>query len=257
MRTAICLIPLVLVGCANGFSTFYTSKTGGKPVEELPNLIPNLGPVEVVSRKTTKESVQDMVEEGYSLIGVSSFHGPDESLDGARKKAEQLHAAVVHVHKEYTNSETANIPITTYNTVTTNSTGTVGGTYYSGTSTTTVPETTNYQVTYGMYNYFAAYWVKTKPGIIGAQLLDLSSARREELGRNRGVEVTAVVKAGPAFLADILRGDVIIRLGESEISDRGSATEALRRYAGSKIDVVVLRKGKELTIPVQLRGRPD
>ena len=68
-----------------------------------------------------------------------------------------------------------------------------------------------------------------------------------------GYALSGVAKESPAEKAGIRGGDVIVRFGESKITNLEDFDSALRKYkAGDKVKVVVLRDGKQQTFEVTL-----
>jgi predicted metalloprotease with PDZ domain len=128
------------------------------------------------------------------------------------------------------------MPLLQYNpgqTSTTSSSGTVNanawgsggyaygtGNYY-GTSTTTTPGTFSTQViqtTVQRYQYQTGFFRKSKgPPISGVIPLPLPPEMREKLQRNTGVVVWVVRYDSPAFKANILEGDVILKIGGEDV----------------------------------------
>jgi S1-C subfamily serine protease len=78
-----------------------------------------------------------------------------------------------------------------------------------------------------------------------------------DFGSNaKGLAISGVAKNGPASKGGITGGDVIVKLGESQISNLDDFDSALRKHkAGDKVTVVVVRGDKELTFEVEL-GQP-
>jgi len=75
------------------------------------------------------------------------------------------------------------------------------------------------------------------------------------IGSNKGVVVIAVVKGSPAFAADILRGDILKRIGDQEILGFQTFSEATELYAGKKVTVIFLRDSKEFTREILFNER--
>ena len=109
---------------------------------------------------------------------------------------------------------------------TVNSTGPGGyvtGTY-SGQSTIMTPggSTTHY-VPYAISrnDAEASFWARQDPrGIrLGVLFEPLPDALRTRLERNTGVLTTGVIKGSPAFNANILPGDVILKIGGEDVID--------------------------------------
>jgi hypothetical protein len=68
----------------------------------------------------------------------------------------------------------------------------------------------------------------------------------------KGMRIDGVREGKPAALAGLMKGDVIIRLGDKEVNDIYVYMEALGMFhKGDKTTVVVLREEKEMTFDVQ------
>ncbi|MFH1501938.1 MAG: PDZ domain-containing protein [Candidatus Eisenbacteria bacterium] len=88
-------------------------------------------------------------------------------------------------------------------------------------------------------------------GRLGVYIDDLSSGLAEyfEVPDGKGVLVEDVVDDSPAEKADIRAGDIIIKVGETRVGDRGGLIEAIAEMeADVETPIVVVRKGKELTL---------
>ena len=71
-----------------------------------------------------------------------------------------------------------------------------------------------------------------------------------------GVRLTGVREASPAAIAGLRAGDVIVGFAGREIGDLYEYTYALRAHApGDRVEIVVLREGERLTLPVVLGRR--
>jgi hypothetical protein len=72
----------------------------------------------------------------------------------------------------------------------------------------------------------------------------------------KGVKIGGVRAGSPAEKAGIVGGDIIIGLGDVEVTDLYKYTDALRRYKpGERVPVRVMRDGKEITLTVVLGAR--
>jgi len=98
---------------------------------------------------------------------------------------------------------------------------------------------------------------KVEHGYMGIEMAALSADGRKQLGTEAGVLVTNVVSGGPAEKAGLKPGDVVIRLGGAQVADQRELLRAVASQPpGAKVDVVVLRDGKERPIQVVLAVRP-
>lgn len=75
-------------------------------------------------------------------------------------------------------------------------------------------------------------------------------------GSKPGVGIDTVLDGGPAKKAGMKAGDRILRIDEYEITDIYAYMAALKKFkAGTELNVVVVRDGKELQFKVQLEGQ--
>jgi hypothetical protein len=270
----VCLCALFsLTGCIttpNGFAQFYQDRAGAG----ITNLPPYSGSTRVFTASNTTNDVKDLYRNGYALLGVSAFQGPPQSDNALMSQAKKVGADVVLLSSMYLGSEQAAVPWVQYNpgqTYTTSSSGTVNanawgsggyaygtGNYY-GTSTTTSPGTFSTQmipVTVHRYQYEAGFFRRMPSTILGVLPQPLPSEIRQQLERNTGVFAWVVRNGSPAFNANILEGDVILKInGEDVMSDTDLMAKNFK-FAGQKVDVDIWRNGQFKTISVQLNNKP-
>lgn len=259
-RVWIMLTLVALSGCSNAFSKFYYAQTEGIDVARLS--VAGAGGKDPTLFRGTDEETDHlrMLEDGFWMIGYSSFNAGAQSDKGAIRQARKVHASVVLLYVSYTNTVSGVTPLMLPNNQSSttslygNAYGAGGSTTFSGTAYTT---TQGSQIAYmpyivNRYDYMATYWVKMKPPIFGVFVDDLSAEIRQKIGSNKGQCVMAVVKNSPAFRADILRGDILRKIGDAEVSDRESFFGAADRYAGQTVRVLIYRDGKEIEKDVTL-----
>jgi hypothetical protein len=253
---------ILLSGCANPYGQFYTDQLGGRSIHDFPMLVASEGNPQLYSTSDHERDGRALLENGYVLIGFSTFNaGPVDSKQ-AMRQGKKVGAALVMVQSQYTNTVTGTIPYTVQNpsqTVTTYHSGSIYGSGgyggYSGTSTTTVPGGyTTQQIPYSVnrFDYAATFWAKSKPLVLGVHVNDLNDDLRKEIGSNRGVVVDVVVKGSPAFNADIIRGDIVTRINEEVVSDVQSFGTTVGRYAGQEVILRTYRDGQEREVKLLL-----
>jgi hypothetical protein len=258
-----------LSGCQhNAFTQYYQpSKQKNDPSIYLPHT----ENIEIYTTTDPQLDARELQSRGYIWLGVSSFEGTiavtkDMILDQARR----VDADVVLYKTNYLRSEVGVRAIPQYNPgqlITTNSSGTVtanaygsgGNAYgtanYNGTATTTTSGTFSTQyvpTTLNRYSHQAGFFKKSKMGILGIFYHNLPEALRSRLERNTGVEVDIVVVGGPAFLANIMRGDVIIKIQDDDVLSDEDFQVKLSKYANTKVKITFLRNGQEKVVEVQL-----
>ena len=95
---------------------------------------------------------------------------------------------------------------------------------------------------------------------LGVQIRKIDSQVAEELGvqHNQGVAVWKVVSDSPAAAAGIEVKDVILSFAGKPVSDpRGLQTIVERSPIGSTQDLEILRKGKKMTLKVDVKALPE
>ncbi len=96
-------------------------------------------------------------------------------------------------------------------------------------------------------------------GWLGVAIQDLTSTLRKsmDLKAREGALVSDVDSKSPAEEAGIQEGDVILQFGSAKIEDTSDLQRAVRRTKpGTKVDVVVERKGETKTLQVTVGKAP-
>ncbi|MDJ0853764.1 MAG: DegQ family serine endoprotease [Desulfobacterales bacterium] len=96
-------------------------------------------------------------------------------------------------------------------------------------------------------------------GWLGVTIQDLKGdlASYYDLEEGRGVLVTQVVPGDPADKAGIRPNDIILEVDDTEVnSSRALTTKAAGLAVGERVDVTVLRNGKEKNLTLKVGRRP-
>ena len=96
---------------------------------------------------------------------------------------------------------------------------------------------------------------ETRRGWLGVRIqnVDDQIAESLDLGQTRGAFVSGTDPKGPASAGGIETGDVIVRFDGQDIKEsRDAAKIVAQAPVGKDVDVVVMRKGKELSKTVKL-----
>ena len=242
------------------YSKFYLDRTGGIDITKSPLVEISSEEPKVSCGYNKEEDFQRMIENGYFLIGYSSFNAGSINKDGAIFQAKKIHASIVILYSQYTNTVSGAIPLTLPNKKR-SSTKFSGNVYsssgyanYSGnTYTTTYGSKTTY-IPYNVrrYEYLATYWVKSKPPIFGTILVDITNKIGREIGSNKGMLIETVINGSPAFRGGIFKGDVLRKIGGIDIYNNETFQESLKKYKGQTINVVVFQNGKEVEKEIKL-----
>lgn len=259
---------LFAAGCANPFTKHYRSTIDQWP--RAKSLLAE-GPADptgprLVTTKDMKADSLSMLENGYFMIGVSTFRSPPVDERMSLQQARQVGADAVLVKQEFVSTVTQSVPITEWipdRSITTTERSTfrdspaadpktiereITQTLQGEAQTTYVPQSTDY------YEYSTTFWKKTKPLKFGVLVRPLNEESKKKLQTNKGVSVRVVVKRSPAFDADILRGDIITHFNGEPVVDPEDFFDKIDSCAGQKVTVKVVRDKKKLDIEVTLRG---
>ena len=255
------LMTLVLAGCANGYSKFYSSIPGATPEVIASTRVAPPPVTPLLEHSQSFPNSEQYAARGYSTIGYSSFSsGSTESDDDAIKQGQKVGAdLVVVVNPSYAGSVTNQMPVTTPTTSTSYTTGSAtaygSGGYATarGNSTTTTygSSTTYIPVTVNRYNYGAVYYVK-RSYIFGANWRELTNDERAKIQSNSGVFVTSVVNDSPAFRNDVLAGDIILKIDAQAVYGGKAGSEAIMNKRGKQVAFTIFRNGELIEKNIKL-----
>ena len=96
---------------------------------------------------------------------------------------------------------------------------------------------------------------------LGVVLADLDPEKAAQAGVpiRDGVLITDIVQDGPAWRGGIRRGDVVVSMGEQDVSTARDLIKLLRQQynVGDKLDMRVFREKRRVTVDVTLGERPS
>jgi hypothetical protein len=263
MRVLIVLCATLCTACANPYAQFYQGQADARI---LPFYLPSDEKIEVFSSNDLERDVRSLMRKGYAVIGSSSFNGAENSgkKSNLLSQAETIGAHVVLISSEYTNTISGAVPLVVPNNSTSHSSGTAtaygsGGSataYGSSTTTTYGSETVMLPTQTRRYDFQAVYLarVRSRAGII---VTPLDDEARRRLQSNKGVVVDLVVEGTPAFLADVIPGDILLSVGDVAIYSRETYVQALDKYQGSTPDFTIVRGDQTLHKKIEIISYPQ
>lgn len=105
------------------------------------------------------------------------------------------------------------------------------------------------------YDQTAVFFVRsTKQLRFGVFLTNLSDMQRQTLERNTGAVVEGVAEESPAFYANLLPGDVLIKVNDSNVKNEKHAGDLMGQVSPSEDTAMftIIRNGKEQSITIKL-----
>lgn len=162
---------------------------------------------------------QSMLEEGYDLLGYSSFQAGSVPPEQLAAHARQVRADVVII-------------------------------YTSGKGRVRDADSLPEGADPTLYDYFAAYWTRLPPPLLG---LHVQKNRQTDAG---GLTVVAVIRRSPAAQAGLQRGDILLQLGGVTLEEPMQMVETAARLAGQQTEVVFLHDGERVQRPLTLAPAP-
>jgi hypothetical protein len=255
----------LLSGCAgNGFSSFYIGQTR-EQVQASPFIETCSAPeIRTLPTGDPKAIANSMYAEGFAPIGTSAWDGPgDQGHKEAFAQGQNVGACVVMWKADYTHTRQESMPISTYTpggVSTTTHTGTVysGGASgtYSGTSTTYNPGTMSTQyVPYSVnrYDYLAVYFARIVNNLqaLMIKVVEPPESYMRATDSRSGVLVTATLRGGNAFRANIFPGDIIMTINGKDCAP-DTPEQSLLKPGDNELKIY--RDGKIITKTVNIPG---
>jgi hypothetical protein len=261
--TFLVVASLFLIGCVNNFQKFYIDNASD-PNFPSSSLIPTVGEPELIQGSNDKAlDSSRMSEDGYISVGYSSFYASgDVTRENLLAQAKKVGAAKVIYYQEYMDTQSGVMPLTLPNTQTTYHSGSVsaygngGNAYgsYNGSSTTYGTSTSYIPYSRDRFEYGATYWVKMKMPVLGVQVRDPNLEERTAAGTNKGAVVVLSIKGGPAFEADMLPGDLVIKINDNDVVGFQDLIRMAGKNRGQLVDFEIIRAGKIIHKKIQLNN---
>jgi len=221
-------------------SNLYAEKYVVQNDSQLKSLSPSPS-TQLERRKNQEEDNTRMLENGYDMMGSSTFVSTSVSDDLALQHGKDLKADTVLIYNK-------NIPIKT-NIVRFD--GDKEGEKSAdevNKSAEQMPQTIHY----------ASYWAKLPMPLLGVHIIKLIPAENDgavKADEVRGLTVIAVIKESPAAKASIFKGDNLLKIGEQLLDKPDDLFAAVKQYAGKTVPVEVQRGNDVVKMRVALNSR--
>lgn len=181
-----------------------------------------------------------MMEDGFDMMGTSGFEAGNISADLALAYGKSIKADTVLVYSKYGSAKTPDSKIQLIK----EAMKTKG----EVTAKDLEPEEEK-------YNYYASYWAKLPTPLMGVHVIKLIQSTDNGPKPEAGLIVIAVIKESAASNASLVKGDVLLKLGDAVMDQPDDLFAAVKRYAGQTIPVVYERAGDEVTKNITIGSR--
>lgn len=181
-----------------------------------------------------------MMEDGFDMMGTSGFEAGNVSADLALAYGKSIKADTVLVYSKYGSAKTPDSKIQLIK----EAMKTKG----EVTAKDLEPEEEK-------YNYYASYWAKLPTPLMGVHVIKLVQNTDNGPKPEAGLIVIAVIKESAASNASLVKGDVLLKLGDAVMDQPDDLFAAVKRYAGQTIPVVYERAGDEVTKNITIGSR--
>ena len=226
-------IIFVFIGCSvtNPYLDTYVSTT--RPNISINDTNPLTDDdIKLINSKDVKDDLIKAYEDGYEMIGYSSFNTTDVSEKYVKSQALNVQATMVIYSKQFTSQDSELEPVFFDDFCSRRY-------YYSmdcgGSSWQYVQRS--------KYDYLATFWVKANLTGLGILVQDISIEKRKELETNYGAEVKAIRKDSEAY-DEIALGDIITKINGDIIKDKNDYAKIIEANKGKKVKLEILRKNK-------------
>ena len=195
-----------------------------------------------VSNHKDKDNIS-MLESGYDMMGTTGFDAGEVSPELALQHGKAIKADTVLVYTKYGSALTAASKMDTYKEAAKKNGGVID-------EKDLVEDDVQYK-------YYASYWAKLPPPLLGVHVIKL--ARPTEEGEKKdelkGLRVLAVIKGSPAEAAGILRGDMLLAINETELNKAEELSKIVGQHQGENVAIAYEREGKQATTAAKINQR--
>jgi C-terminal processing protease CtpA/Prc len=191
-----------------------------------------------------------MLEDGYDLMGASSFQGPFVEPNQALQHAQSIGADVVLVYDRKINEMTRSARLKQIH-------DEMKKENKSDKNTVIEVSEADLKDKNSKFEFYATYWAKLPEPVLGLHVIKLitKNSDTKETQQERGLKVIAVIKDSPAFKAGIQKADVIIALNEVNTESPEDFSKSILKQQGNKVKIKYARDDEEKQVSVELNRR--
>jgi len=179
-----------------------------------------------------------MLESGYDMMGSSGFEGADAPVEAALQHGKAIKADTVLVYRKYGSAKTGHAKFELIKEAAKD-----GG---EVNEKDMIEDPTEYK-------YYASYWAKLPMPLLGVHVIKLVKAASDEEAKSeeKGLKIIAVIKDSPAAKANIVKGDMLLSMGDVELAKADDLFAAVKRYAGQTVQVELQHAGSDVNTTIK------
>lgn len=218
---------------SNGFKDFYQSYD-----EKLADYIVSKSTPKIYNSVDLDADTKRLLEDGYNVLGVSSFIGPQEDQKHAINLAKKIHSEIIIIKYRFVETVSGGTQVVMM--------PVIGG--YGGMIGGAHPVSIN------RYEQTAFFFAKLAPEKVswGVRWEPLKTQQANAIGSGKGISVIAVIRGSPAFDANVLSGDIILTVAGEDISTPERLLKVKTDYAGQSVLLSILRAGQPQTLRISM-----
>lgn len=219
---------------APAFAGPYEDFFQAAPANIFTEVMPATSPPKIYVSNNLDADLRRWLEDGYLVVGSSSFVGGYTEPKKAIGKAKKLKAEIILYSSNF---------------VETRSGGAMIMPMAMG-----VPGALAVPLSVNRYAQTAVFLSKLQQGKIGLgfRYRYLEPNEIQSAGTNRAVAVVYTIRNSPAFNADILPGDIILSVGGVPITDEDGWSRLKAEMAGKLVPMELIRSGQAKTLQIKL-----
>ncbi len=242
LASLLCL--LVFSASTSAADNLYAQNYKAQNTSNLVSLQANPDTKMYVSNHKDDDNIS-MLENGYDMMGTSGFEAGEVPAEFALQHAKAIKADTVLVYSKYGSAKTAASKIAVIKESAKKNGGVVD-------PKDMVDEPTQYK-------YFASYWAKLPPPLLGVHIIKLVPKNIDDEDKaaaaNNGLKILAVIKDSPAEKAGLMRGDVLYKIGATVLNKPEELSPAVRQLQGQTVAIEYAREGAKAITTAQINQR--
>jgi hypothetical protein len=243
-KLASLMLLLVFSASASAADNLYAQNYKAQNTANLVSLQANPDTKMYVSNHKDDDNIS-MLESGYDMMGTSGFEAGEVPAELALQHGKAIKADTVLVYSKYGSAKTAASKIAVIKESAKKNGGVVD-------PKDMVDEPTQYK-------YFASYWAKLPPPLLGVHIIKLVPKNTDDEDKaaaaNNGLKILAVIKDSPAEKAGLMRGDVLYKIGATVLNKPEELSPAVRQLQGQNVAIEYARDGAKAITTAQINKR--